>query len=128
MTTPTLTASRGKTIGLWVLRLLLAALFLFAGLMKLSGQDMMVQEFDVIGWGQWLRYFTGILELMGAIALLVPSVSAFGALILLAIDVGAFFAQLLILHQDVIHTLVIGLLLGGLVYLQRQQILARLKR
>jgi uncharacterized membrane protein YphA (DoxX/SURF4 family) len=128
MTTPTLTASRGKTIGLWVLRLLLAALFLFAGLMKLSGQDMMVQEFDVIGWGQWLRYFTGILELVGAITLLVPSVSAFGALILLAVDVGAFLAQLLILHQDVIHTLVIGLLLGGLVYLQRQQILARLKR
>jgi uncharacterized membrane protein YphA (DoxX/SURF4 family) len=128
MTIPTLTASRGKTIGLWVLRLLLAALFLFAGLMKLSGQDMMVQEFNVIGWGQWLRYFTGILELVGAIALLIPSVSAFGALILLAVDVGAFFAQLLILHQDVIHTLVIGLLLGGLVYLQRQQILARLKR
>jgi len=128
MTTPTLAASRGKTIGLWVLRLLLAALFLFAGLMKLSGQDMMVQEFNVIGWGQWLRYFTGILELVGAIALLVPSVSAFGALILLAVDVGAFFAQLLILHQDVIHTIVIGLLLGGLVYLQRQQILARLKR
>ena len=128
MTTPTLAASRGKTIGLWVLRLLLAALFLFAGLMKLSGQDMMVQEFNVIGWGQWLRYFTGILELVGAIALLIPSVSAFGALILLAVDVGAFFAQLLILHQDVIHTIVIGLLLGGLVYLQRQQILARLKR
>jgi uncharacterized membrane protein YphA (DoxX/SURF4 family) len=128
MTTPTLAASRGKTIGLWVLRLLLAALFLFAGLMKLSGQDLMVQEFDVIGLGQWLRYFTGILELVGAIALLVPSVSAFGALILLAVDVGAFFAQLLILHQDVIHTLVIGLLLAGLVYLQRQQILARLKR
>jgi uncharacterized membrane protein YphA (DoxX/SURF4 family) len=128
MTIPTLTASRGKTIGLWVLRLLLAALFLFAGLMKLSGQDMMVQEFNVIGWGQWLRYFTGILELVGAIALLIPSVSAFGALILLAVDVGAFFAQLLILHQDVIHTLVIGLLLAGLVYLQRQQILARLKR
>jgi hypothetical protein len=55
-------------------------------------------------------------------------VSAFGALILLAVDVGAFFAQLLILHQDVIHTIVIGLLLAGLVYLQRQQILARLKR
>jgi uncharacterized membrane protein YphA (DoxX/SURF4 family) len=70
MTTPTLAASQGKTIGLWVLRLLLAALFLFAGLMKLSGQDMMVQEFDVIGLGQWLRYLTGILELAGAITLL----------------------------------------------------------
>jgi hypothetical protein len=38
--------------------------------MKLSGQDMMVQEFDVIGLGQWLRYLTGILELAGAITLL----------------------------------------------------------
>jgi uncharacterized membrane protein YphA (DoxX/SURF4 family) len=38
MATVTLPASRGKTIVLWVLRILMAALFLFASFMKLTGQ------------------------------------------------------------------------------------------
>lgn len=108
-----------KSIALWVLRVLLAALFLFAAYMKLSGNPMMVAEFDTVGLGQWFRYVTGILELVGAVALLVPKTSLYGAALLLCVDAGAFVAQLTVIHQDWVHTIVIGALLGAVVWLNR---------
>ncbi len=84
---------------------------------------MMVHEFQIVGLGQWFRYFTATLELAGGITILIPRISAFGAATLLCVDIGAFFAQILVLHMDFIHTLVIGAILGTLIYLQRAQIL-----
>lgn len=104
----------------------MAALFLLAAGMKLSGQPMMVAEFGEIGLGQWFRIFTGAVEVIGAVVLLVPAVSPLGALLLLAVDVGAFAAQVSVLHKDWIHTVVIGAVLALLVWLQRGAV-ARLR-
>jgi putative oxidoreductase len=101
-------------------------LFLFAGVMKLVGHPMMVQEFETVGLGQWFRYLTGLLELAGGVAVLVPSISGLGALVLLVVDVGEFIAQIGALHMAWIHPIVIGAVLVRLVYLQRDQIRARL--
>lgn len=113
------TGWNAKKIGIWVLRILSAAVFLPAAAMKLSGQQQMIAEFDLVGLGQWFRYLTGLLELAGGIAVLVPRVSPLGALLLLAVDAGAFVAQVSILHMDWIHTIVIGAILAATVYLQR---------
>jgi putative oxidoreductase len=121
MTSAVLPASRSKAIALWILRILMAALFLFASYMKLSGNPMMVDEFNTIGLGQWFRYLTGLLELVGGIAILVPSVSVFAAIVLLAVDVGAFITQVAVLHGDWIHTVVIGAILAAVIYLQRDR-------
>jgi uncharacterized membrane protein YphA (DoxX/SURF4 family) len=122
MNTATLNASRSKIIVLWILRILMAALFLFAGFMKLIGKPSMIEDFNTIGLGQWFRYFTGVLEVAGGIAILVPSVSVFGAALLLAVDAGAFIAQVAILHEDWIHPIVIGALLGAVIYLQSHRL------
>ncbi len=122
MTTATFPASRSKTIILWSLRILMATLFLFASFMKLTGKPDMVAEFDTIGLGQWFRYLTGLLEVIGGIGILVPPVSVFAAILLLAVDAGAFFAQIAVLHMDWIHTIVIGAILGTVVYLQSHQL------
>ncbi len=117
-----LPGSRSKTIIVWILRILMAALFLFASFMKLSGQPMMVEEFDLFGVGQWFRILTGLLELAGGVAVAVPPVSVFGAMLLLAVDAGALVAQLSVIHQDWIHTIVIGAILITLIYLQRDRL------
>jgi putative oxidoreductase len=118
--------SQNMKIVLWVLRVLMAALFLFAGFAKLTSNPMMVQDFALLPVGDWFRYFTGLLEVVGAIALLTPAVSGLGALLLLIVDVGAFFAQVLFIHEDWIHTIVIGAILAALVFLQRDSIRERL--
>ena len=57
----------------WTVRVLLAMAFGAAGAAKLAGAAPMVQIFDLIGIGQWFRYVTGIVEVAGAILLLVPA-------------------------------------------------------
>ena len=107
-------------ISIWILRVLVGLLFLAAAAMKLTSQPPMVAEFQTVGLGQWFRYLTGSLELIGAVAVLTPRTSIIGAVILLLVDMGAFIAQVTILHMDWIHTVVIGALIGLLIHLQRR--------
>jgi uncharacterized membrane protein YphA (DoxX/SURF4 family) len=51
--------SRLKTVGLWVLKIALAALFALTAWAKLYGVPPMVEIFEKVGLGQWFRYFTG---------------------------------------------------------------------
>ncbi len=101
MTTMTLTTTSSKrralTVVLWTLQIVSAALFLFSGTLKLSGAPMMVQMFDAIGLGQWFRYFTGGLEVISAVLLLVPSLARFGALAMAVTMVGAILTHLFII-------------------------------
>jgi len=124
MTSPTASVPRPKNAGLWGLRIILGLAFLFFAFMKLNGQPKMVAEFDVVGLGQRFRYFTGTLELVGALAILTPRISVFGAILLLLVDCGAFVAQVAVLHMDWIHCVVIAALLGLVIYLQRSQLRA----
>ena len=84
------------TGGLWTLQILSAAMFLFAGSLKLAGVPLMVQEFGTIGLGQWFRYLTGTIEVVGAVLLLIPSLAAYGAAALAVTMVGAILTHLFI--------------------------------
>ncbi|MGF9695163.1 DoxX family protein [Rhizobium sp. 0TCS1.26] len=110
----------------WALRIVLGLAFILFALMKLSGREAMVAEFDAVGLGQWFRYFTAALELIAGIAVLIPGVSVFGAILMLVVDLGALLAQLTVLHIDWVHTVVIAALIALLIVLQRGA-LARFK-
>jgi uncharacterized membrane protein YphA (DoxX/SURF4 family) len=97
-TAPKPTPGRALNITLWVVQILLAALFAFAGINKLLAlQPEVVEGFTKIGLGQWFRYLTGGLELAGAIGLLIPRLSGLAALGLAGVMVGAVFAHVLAL-------------------------------
>ncbi len=59
-----------RTIVLHVLRVILGLFFVADGVIKLTGISKTVQLFDRIGWGQWFRYFTGSLVLVGGVMML----------------------------------------------------------
>jgi hypothetical protein len=50
----------------------------------------------------------------------------FGATLLTCVSIGAFLTQLLILHVDVIHTLVFTAATGSIAWIKRKQILSDL--
>jgi uncharacterized membrane protein YphA (DoxX/SURF4 family) len=75
-------ASKERTIALWVFRVVLGLLFLAIGATKLTGTWDTVPYFAAIGWGQWFRYLTGLLDVTGAVLLFVPRWTFYGALIL----------------------------------------------
>jgi putative oxidoreductase len=56
-----------QTITGWILCVPIAFAFIMAGSGKLIGRPGMVEQFHQIGIGQWFRYLTGILEVVGAI-------------------------------------------------------------
>jgi putative oxidoreductase len=102
--------SKGKNAVLWVLQVLGAAMFFMSGFMKLSGNDQMVQMFDVIGMGQWFRYLTGLIEVASAILLLIPALAGVGALLLVPTMIGAILTHLFIIGGS--PALPIGLLIA----------------
>lgn len=102
---------RATTVGLWVLRVALALLFVLAGASKLGGMPEQITLFDDVGAGQWLRYLVGACEVAGGIGLLVPRVAALAGLCLAALMAGATVANLTVLGDDPLVTVV--LLLGA---------------
>ncbi|HEY0912937.1 MAG TPA: DoxX family protein [Bradyrhizobium sp.] len=113
---------RWKSVSLWAVRGLLALAFASAGGAKLYGVPMLVEEFQHIGLGQWFRYFTGTLELLGAVLILVPSLAAFGAMLLICIMVGATLMHLLVIGGSPVPALVLLALSAIVAYAKRGQI------
>ncbi|MFL9875825.1 DoxX family protein [Paraburkholderia megapolitana] len=81
----------------WAVRLLLALAFGAAGTAKLAGVPLMIQIFEHIGFGQWFRYVTGLVEVTGAVLLLIPRTGFLGGLLLAATMVCALATHLLII-------------------------------
>ena len=86
------------TIPGWLLSALLALVFLSVGSLKLMSRPVTIQEFAQVGLGQWFRYFTGILEVAGAIGLLIPALARWAAVLLATVMSGAVVAHLMRLH------------------------------
>ena len=89
--------ARVRNAGLWILQIAGAAMFFMAGTPKLTGAENMIQVFTAVGLGQWLRYFTGLLEVVGAAGLLVPYFAGMAALWLTAVMLAAVIAHLTVL-------------------------------
>jgi putative oxidoreductase len=81
--------SRFKVIAAWLLSVVLAVGFLGAGGSKLAAQPFQVQLFQTLGYPGWFMYVTGILEIAGAIALLIPRYAVVGAIIIICVMLGA---------------------------------------
>ena len=113
---------------LWAGQILLAAFFLLgAALPKLTGSPSAVQEFGLIGAGQWLRYFVGATELAGAIGLLTPWLAGPAAAGLAAEMAGATIINATVLRNttfgpNVWMTLVLCAVFALIAYGRRQQI------
>jgi len=84
------TLTGGKKIGFYVITTALTAAFLMAGGMKVSGQAPMIESFQHFGLPMWFMYFIGTAEILGAIALWLPRLSALSASGLMVIMAGAF--------------------------------------
>jgi putative oxidoreductase len=89
-------------------------------LAKLTGSLHTVQTIEAFGWGQWFRYFTGLLDLTGAVLVLVPRWTYYGALLLTGtVGLGAVLSLSLTRPQDFWAGLSLTLLAATLAWLTR---------
>src|SRR5271169_383088 len=90
-------SSKALNVVLWLVQIGAAAMFLMAGGSKLGGDGQMVGLFEQIGIGQWFRYLTGALEVIGAGLLFVPTLAGIGGLLLTGVMLGAVTTHLFVI-------------------------------
>lgn len=101
-------------IGEWVLRGGVAIFFLIFGLEKFSATpgSHWVVLFQQIGAGVWFRHFTGVVETLGAVLVLIPRITAIGIWLIACAMAGAMAILALIIH-DPASSVVPGMFLVG---------------
>jgi putative oxidoreductase len=112
-------SSRGLTIVVWVLQVLTGCLFLFAGGSKLFGVAEMVSFFAQVGFGQWLRYFLGVLEVGSAVALFFPRQAFYGAVVLSVSLVGHIVIHAAVLRRPAVFLVFLLAVTLLIAYLRR---------
>jgi uncharacterized membrane protein YphA (DoxX/SURF4 family) len=112
-------SGKGRLITLWTLSGIVALAFIGAGGAKLVGAAAMVELFDKVGFGQWFRYVTGLLEVMGAIGLLISRYAFYAAALLAMVMVGAIIAHVTVLGTSPAAPVVLLVLSGTIAYLRK---------
>jgi putative oxidoreductase len=105
-------SSKAKTIALWVATGLLAAFFVFAGLMKFMNPEG-AEQFAQWGYPDWFRVLIGVVEIAGGMVLLVPRNAFYAAGVLAVVMIGAVFTH--VVHGEVPQAALPFVLLGLLV-------------
>jgi uncharacterized membrane protein YphA (DoxX/SURF4 family) len=113
---------RNRRVGVWILQIVVAFAFLAAGVAKLAAVPFMVQLFDQIGLGQWFRIVTGVVEVVGAAALVYPRLASVGGLWLGFTMLCAALIHLFVLHTSPAPAIVLGLLTVLIAYLRRDDL------
>ena len=103
-----------NSLGDWVLRIGIAVTFLLFGWEKFSTDpgSPWVRLFAKMGTGQWLRYLTGIVEVAGAILLLIPRTVLAGLALLGSTMAGAVLILVFVLHHPANAILAFTILAG----------------
>jgi len=84
-----------------VLRLGAAGIFLGVGITKFESDSMWVRMFTDIGFGVWFRYFTGSIQVLGGLLLLMRRTAAAGALLSACTMAGAAIVHLFVLPTGI---------------------------
>jgi len=87
----------------WIWRGLIAALFVYIGWGKFDSapNSEWVRIFAKIGFGQWFRIFTGVVELGGGVLYLFPKTNKIGAALLSSAMLGAMITDLMVLRNPI---------------------------
>jgi putative oxidoreductase len=111
--------NRFRVIGVWILQFLIAALFVIQAIAKLSGSPAWVSRFHRWGYPEHFYLVVGTVELLAAIALLIPWLAKWGALALIVVMAGATATHAVHREPQVITTLLLLALLAMILYLRR---------
>jgi uncharacterized membrane protein YphA (DoxX/SURF4 family) len=109
--------TKTQSTTMWILSVLLAALFVFAGSGKLLGAEEVVKGFEQLGLPSWFRLLIGLIEFGCGIGLLIPKVAIDAASFLIIIMLGAVIT-VLFAGESVIPPLITLILLGSVTALR----------
>ena len=108
--------ARRLDTAVWMLRIVLALIFIVVGFVKIPGSihPMWVRLFERIGFGQWFRYFTALTEIVGGMLMVLPSATWVATSLLAGTMVGALLVHIFVIGTGP-QTVVVLALLAGIV-------------
>lgn len=89
-----------------LLTIMLALVFLLSGATKLAGLDFEIRAFERWGYPLWFMYLSGVIEVAGAIGLMVPGISTMVAVGLALFMSGAVGTH--VIHSEWSMSIVAG--------------------
>jgi len=117
-TPPHMTAAERRArrldAAVWMLRIALALIFVVVGFVKIPGSmhPMWVRLFERIGFGQWFRYVTALVEIVGGMLMLVPAATLVSVTLLASAMAGALLVHIFIIGIGFQTVVVLALLSG----------------
>jgi uncharacterized membrane protein YphA (DoxX/SURF4 family) len=96
----------------WFLRGCVAIAFVYIGLDKFdeTPNGEWIRIFERIGFGQWFRHATGVVEVAGGVLLVFPRTKVAGAALLGGAMFGAIIAHFTVLHDAALSVIPLALL------------------
>lgn len=103
-------------VGDWAIRIGAGAFYIIFGLEKFSSNtgSHWVKLFRDIGAGDWFRYLTGIIELLGGLLVIIPQTAAIGLIVLALTMAGAVLIVAFVLGHPA-NSIFPGIFLLGLI-------------
>lgn len=86
---------RGANVALWVGQVVVALAFVTAAFPKVTFDPVTVEGFAMLGFSTTATFVIGVLEIAGAIGLMIPRLVGFTALCAVVLMIGAVTATLL---------------------------------
>jgi putative oxidoreductase len=121
-----------RRAGMWLLQSVTAAAFAAAGGAKLWGTSQAATLFETIdqalGLGQWLRYAVGVVEVVGAVALLDIDAAAFAAAALSFVTFGMLATHVLVVHTNPVVPLAMLAAVLLVAWVRRDELLVLVRR
>src|SRR5258708_1941309 len=110
-------------VGALAARALVAVAFVVAGAANLSSTRSVIEMFEAVGVGQWLRYLAALVEIAGAAMLLLPGFIGLGALLLAATIFCALLGHFFVFNDSPVETLVLLAATSGILWYRRRELL-----
>jgi len=101
-----------------VLSVLLAMVFLAAGLLKILSSDKMVAIFSELGAGQWFRYVIGIAEIGIAVVLFIPSYRATASFLAAFLMMGAIASHAFFISGSALPAVVLFIVASLIIWFE----------
>ncbi|WP_088034981.1 DoxX family protein [Evansella clarkii] len=105
-----------------IIQILLALMFVMAGLPKFASKQQ-IEAFETYGYPQWFRIFTGVVEIVIGLLLIIGiwihQLAAIGGFLVIATMIGAMFTH--IKFKDSFKNMVLPIVLlifGGIAFWQ----------
>ena len=118
-----------KVVGTWLPAILLVLIFARQGWAKFNDSSGWAVAFRHWGYPDWFRVTIGVLELAGVLLLLLGRTAAFGALIIIAVMLGAWGTHLVFDGGRHMTSEVVPLVLASIVLIVRRgQVASLVKR